>query len=588
MTTSAPTSDASSWLDKVDPAVVSRGKDYVRRKLVKPVASHSATQGLAFEVQGTELYHVVLDPASPFLSECDCPHAANGALCKHVVAAWFTMLAPSADVSTPAPKAKPAPRKTPTKAVAVPSTGLVAEAELAAIRKFISERSNTSTALNAGRRLSAIEEDIPQSPKQWRSFVVHAMPPKQGMYGRELERWADNALDALQLLDEQLTQQPAMVRNATGIALLRLYKIWQTSDDSDGQVAELYGWLLDMVHKAVKAEPPPKSWLKDWIALMEADPVGNWNEEELLADAGPALRTAYAHWAIEEWNAWCKAHPLQASKSRRKSEEREPAWDLAYKRGILRSRFLWAMAQSQDVPTQLQTMQDCAVYADDWIGLIEFCRRNGLERQGLEFAQEAIKAFSNDHQIKTLVLGLYRQAGWDKQAMELAQQRLDGHPADEEHLQTVLDCAAALGTPVETAFAEQLERLLKRSVRLDRSMVARTEIDVALRWLLARNDWAKALELYERPDTVLLNSDLIQELALALPAVHSGNAIAMLESVLYAQMKGGTSPYKRELQIARLILKRVPQAGRRAWVDAAIARYPQRKRYVEGLEAMIT
>ncbi len=580
MTTSALLPDASSWLDKVDPAVVSRGKDYVRRKLVKPVAS------LAFEVQGSELYHVVLDPASPFLSECDCPHAANGALCKHVVAAWFTMLAPSADVSTPAPKAKPASRKRTAKTAAVPSTGLVAEAELAVIREFISERSNTSTAPNAGQRLSATE-DIPQSPKQWRSFVVHAMPSKQGMYGRELERWADNALDALQLLDEQLTQQPAMVRNAIGIALLRLYMIWQTSDDSDGQVAELYGWLLNMVHKAVKAEPPPKSWLKDWIALMEADPVGNWNEEELLADSGPALRTAYAHWAIEAWSAWCKAHPLQASKSGRMSDKREPAWDLAYKRGKLRLRFLWAMAQSQDMPTQLQTMQDCAVYADDWIGLIEFCRRNGLERQGLEFAQEAIKAFSNDHQIKTLVLGQYRQAGWDKQAMELAQQRLDGHPADEEHLQTVLDCAAALGTPVETAFAEQLERLLKRSVRQDRSLVAKTEIDVAVKWLLARNDWAKALELYERPDTVLLNSDLIQQLAFALPEIHSGKAIAMLESVLYAQMKGGTSPYKRELQIARLILKHVPQAGRRAWVDAAIARYPQRKRYVEGLNAMI-
>ena len=171
--------------------------------------------------------------------------------------------------------------------------------------------------------------------------------------------------------------------------------------------------------------------------------------------------------------------------------------------------------------------------------------------------------------------------------MELAQQRLDGHPADEEHLQTVLDCAVALGTSVETAFAEQLERLLKRSVRQDRSLVAKTEIDVALRWLLARNDWAKALELYERPDTVLLNSDLIQKLALELPAAHSGKAIALLETVLYARMTHSTSPYKWELQIARLILKRVPQADRRAWVDAAIARYPQRKRYVEGLKAMI-
>ena len=336
-----------------------------------------------------------------------------------------------------------------------------------------------------------------------------------------------------------------------------------------------------MIHSAVKAEPPPASWLKKWVALLEADPVYSWSEKDILADAGPVLRRAYADWAIKEWKDWCALHPDPARALRGGD------WSLSYRRSMLRKRYLWAMAQEQDLPTLIQTMRDSTIEVCDWTELIEFCRANGQDRLAFAYAETALKAYPSEDRLRKLMLELFQHDGWDEQAMELAQQRLDRCPADMDLLQSVLDCAAALGVPPETAFAQQLERVLKRSTKATRTRAGKVYIDIGLRWLLARNDWQAALELYERDDSEKPGDSSIYSLAMALPASHHAQAVTMLESLLHEQMLRASSPYKHEVQMARAILQRVPAEQRNAWLDAMVARYQRRTRLVTELRALL-
>lgn len=579
------------WLSKVDTGVVSRGMDYLRRKLVTPIDTGSDGEHLEFKVQGSELYTVTLDRADPGLSECDCPHASDANVCKHVVAAWLSVYAPEvADLKKPtakSPTRKSAAKSNAggTKQAAERKADLefLQQQSLPALQEWVAQTSQRDSAIAMQLRQWRMQtQDLPQTAAQWRSFVTQAMPQRQGMYGRELQRWVDSATEALQPLQEQLPQQPAMVRDATAKALLRLYKIWQTCDDSDGQVWELYEWLLATIQSAVKADPPPASWLKVWIELLAADPVGNWNEEAFLADAGPAMRSAYAQWAIKEWKLWCKAHPEKPLPHKQSASSH-----LDYPRSRHRNRFLWAMAQSQDIPAQVQCMRDCTVRASDWADLIDFCERNEQQRLAFAYAQEAIKAFPDDDHIKQRMLKLYQRDGWDEQALELAQKLLDQSPADLRQLQTLIDCAGKLGIASDKAFEQQLQRLLKKHTRRQKDGTDAVQIDIALAWLLSRNDWQGALALYKRKDSLQPWPDTVHQLAMALPASHAQESIDLLESILHRQLEHATSPYRRELQLTRSILQRLPATERLFWRNALCARYYRKKRFVEGVSALL-
>ena len=237
-----PISSPSSWLETVDSGVLKRGRDYVRRDLVTPLAG----AGNHFQVQGSELYHVKLDEANPVLSECDCPHADGGNLCKHVVAAWLTrheVETPSAATTSTTSQDKTrrqstaATRTTKKQSERQADLDFLHSQGLDELREWIAGEVERNEAL--ARQLNQWRlqtQDVPRSPAQWRSFVTGAMPARRGMYGRQLERWTDEAQENLQLLATQLEQQPALVRDAVVVALQRLYKTCETADDSYWQL----------------------------------------------------------------------------------------------------------------------------------------------------------------------------------------------------------------------------------------------------------------------------------------------------------------------------------------------------------------
>lgn len=597
-----------SWQLLTSSTIYDRGADYFRRG--KVLALQAAAHGTAhrFAVQGSQRYQVSIDPEDPLQSHCDCPHAQSVPVCKHMVAAWLAMqTGANQTVHLPASLQEAAAaavqavlnRRSATQGKAAPATGKAAAKlqDMQADMDFLQTRSAAELCAWIAQQCDRDpqlaqqlglwrqqQQPQPRSTAQWRSFLTQAMPQRRHLYGRDLQRWANDAMAALQPLDQLLESQPAGIRTASTLALQRLYKLWETADDSHGQLYDLHGWLQDLLQRSVHAEAPPASWLKDWQALLEADPLGNWDEAAFLEGAGQALQQAYARHAVAAWEAWNQAHP-PATRAQRKT-----AWSDDFEHNIersrLRQRYLWAMGRSMDMGAHIALMQQTAASYSDWLDTVEFCERHQRLREALASAQQGLLQHPDHDGLQTALLTCFRRDGWDEEAHTLAQRLLSRRPHDIQRLDTVLECAVALGHARSDMLATLVEQALHKTPHpADRSQPSRRDISLPVAWLLHEGQWQRALELLDLPDHWCEQRTLLQ-LALRLPATQHARAVQLLQSRLALDMQSSSSPYHEELQLVRHTLARMPAADTAAWLTELRERYARKSNFIKGLNAL--
>jgi hypothetical protein len=594
-----------SWRVLADPAVCDRGIDYFRRGKVQslPAAAHSTTH--RFAVQGTQRYQVSIDPHDPLQSRCDCPHAQDVAVCKHMVAAWLTLqtdgdAAPvlSAELLAAASAAAQTAqaRRSSKQGKAVPATGKAAARlqNMQADLDFLQARSATELCAwiaqqcdrdpQLAQQLGLWRQRLqaqPRSTAQWRSFLTQAMPQRRHLYGRDLQRWADDAMAALQPLEPLLDSLPADIRTVSTLALHRLYKLWETADDSHGQLYDLHAWLRELLQRSVHAEAPPASWLKDWLALMESDPVGNWDEAALLEGAGAALQQAYVSHAVAAWN---QTHRRPTTARRKAAWSGDFGHD--FQRSRLRQRYLWAMGRSMDIGALITLMQQTAASSSDWLGTVAFCERRQRPREALASARQGLQQHPDHDGLQTALLACFRRDGWDEEAHVLAQGLLAKRPHDMQRLDAVLECAVALGHARTSTLAAQVKQALDQTpCGADRGQPPRREISVPIAWLLHEDEWQRALELLDQPEHWCERRTLLQ-LALRLPPTHHARAVPLLQSRLALDMQSSSSPYHAELQLVRHTLARLPEADTAAWLAELRACYARKSNFIKGLDAL--
>lgn len=573
------------WLDEADAGVVSRGEKYYLSGAVA-LASTQRKGYQSFVVQGSEPYFVHLHDSDLYRNSCTCPHAESVNICKHMVAAKLYALGP--------PPAKGSPSASHSEKSKTSAEVQEIQANIAFLRARSAEElcnwiglqcDNNPLLAQQLSRWRTQSRDAPQTPAQWRRYLTQAMPQRRNMWGRELQQWVDDALESLELLRQQVTQQPTHIRYAAEVGLRRLFKIWESCDDSNGEGQDLYADLQELLKVSINEEAPPASWLEDWFQLMEDDPLGDWDEAGLLAIAGESLRQAYVRKASQEWKILTST-PATAAKGR----WHQASWNLQFQQNALRQkwrrRYLWSVQQEQSTEAWLSVIQKTATSELEWIELVDACEQYQQPRLALQYAQQGLKLFKGSDRLQQQLLQCYRRDGWDQEAYELAKICLHTKPTEVQRLNTLLDCAVTIGRDRDQQFQDLLQHAIA-SAPAPYGESKGKDIYLALIWLLHEDRWLQALDLLSQPGMVCSWESLVKQLTKRLPETHRKQAASLLQSLLKQKMENAKSPYSAELQLVKQIRTRLPAADRLAWLQSLRASYARKSNFIQGLDQII-
>lgn len=197
-----------------DEGSLHRGRDYFRRGRVQQLTVSSDGTVRAV-VEGEQLYRVVLRDRT---WDCSCPMGAGGAFCKHCVAVGLTVNSEQGPGSDPTP---------------------TADATLAETRKRILAGIRTRRDLHDWRAVSSYAADAGASVDELRSAVL------QWGAGRMLP----------------------IVEAATDIAVKAILR----ADDSNGEIGDLIGELLELHAELCTAVPPQPRRLIEWLIDFQFD-----------------------------------------------------------------------------------------------------------------------------------------------------------------------------------------------------------------------------------------------------------------------------------------------------------------------------
>ena len=252
----------------------------------------------------------------------------------------------------------------------------------------------------------------------------------------------------------------------------------------------------------------------------------------------------------------------------------------------MRRRYLWAMAQSQDLTAQIQLARQTAESAEDWLELLEFCEEHQRPREAQAMSQLAIEAFPEHFLLMTARLKCLRRDGWDDEAEVMARRLLDETPGDLMRLDEWLDCVKALGRDPEQALDAAIAQRTQRPAPSPRTRSGdeRLDLSVPLQWLMHRQQSSKALALAQQHPSAYLDRSTLRELALSLPPEQRERTIQLLEALLHQMMEYAHSPYYHELKLVQLIFTRLQPEQRPPWLQALRERYGRKTNFIKGLK----
>lgn len=348
-----------------------RGCDYYRDGAVEFLDVE--TDCLHALVRGGQLYTVALTSDDGVLDyACSCPHAAEGAFCKHCVAAALAWLKRGT---------KPTPAK---------SRRATEEPTLADAAKILREE-DTDTLV---KLMIAWAKDDPELHDRLIQHTARRMGPERGIAVarrafdravavddfidyREAASWSNAVGEAIDNIDRLLQDgQAAAVVELCESALEKLEQAAEAVDYSDGYLDELFDRLQDIHLRACrKAKPDPASLAAQ---LFEREMHGEFN---------------VFHNAIERYSGVLGAEGRRAY---RELAERE--WK---KRGAGGNHRLASIMEvlaraSGNVEELVAVLSRDLSSSFDYLRIAEVYREARRHDQALEWAEKGLKAFPRD------------------------------------------------------------------------------------------------------------------------------------------------------------------------------------------------
>ena len=580
--------------DQAGPSVYGRGETYALGGAVDELCISFADDGLQAEatVSGTQDYAVqwCIGDAGDVAADCDCPHAQDGYFCKHQVALGLAL---HALLEGGAPATDEAARK---KIAAAAKRAQTQAANQAALRQFVQQQSAQTladwlwqqaegdralmSALKAWAAVSRSGDDWPAI----KAAITATVPPARGFLDwRGASAYARQAEPVLALLRRHVKAKPALGRQACEHALLRLYRVAEEADDSNGDLGGLVEQVMDLLVDTLRTAPPPAEWVDRWFELMAADPWGLWHEPDVLQAAGESVRQRHAQRVTQDWQRWLAKNPASAQ-SKHASSYHISSSDI--ERATLRRRYLTVLQAQGDVQAVIETMKASARSAHEWRELVEFCDEHDRQREGFQYALDGVKRFPGDPSCERLLLQAYERDGWDAEALVLRRRQFERYPWRAEDYDALLRAAQAAGH-ARAAYRDELHAWAEQRERAESSRGMRRtgnpHADVSLRvtWLLHEKRDQDALALVQPPNTC--QDDLLWQLAERLPQTQQAEAVALLKRLFEAAMLGAQSPYRRPLELVREIARRQPSSEFRPWLAWLRATHKAKRNFIKGL-----
>ena len=536
------------------PQVLARGAALVAKVREFECSSQGALSAAQARVQGGSLYraHLTHSPGGALRGDCDCPHAAGGEACKHQAAlalAWRAVLCGEALHETP-PEAVPPQAPEPSWAdfVRAQSSTALAERLLAWAAKV----PELKRELQLWQRSSTPVGDLAQAKK----LVTSLLSAPRDLYEwRAVSAYVRKAEAVLGLLAGWADTDPALALGAAEHAWLKLRKLLDNADDSNGEIQGLLNEVgLLWLQALQRLGPQPAAFAERLAKLQALDEWGYFPLAGALVAAGP----------------------LPAARLR---TQLAAAWEGRAAKDAQR-HYLDLLAALGDGPERLRVLRRDLAQPYDHVRLIEELVAQGQAREALQAAEAACKAHPGDRRLRGQLIAAYERDGWDDEALALRQRDFEANPGNAEYhalVQAALRCGHD-GAAFRAGLWQRLQALhaAQRGGYLAEGL-AGLLLDV---WT-DEAEFERGLAWLQGGAAVPLRA--LQRFALALPDRAAG--ADLLKGVLARQMLNAKTPYASELQTVRAVLERLsPEAGR-LWVAWLGVEYRVKRRFVEQLEA---
>lgn len=470
MITDLPDDD---WLrEQAGPGAYQRGTGYWRdRRVVLLQVSESVLTG---EALGTYTYRLRLSrDGDPWRWQCDCPAAANGAFCKHLVAVVLTARTIETDgIPAEGGAAGSASRSEPG-----PTDDLRTFLQAQPVERL----AEWLWALAQENRDVEKRLLLHRTANEPRAFKV-AMGKVLTTGGfLDYRRTMDYAvrLDAvIGPLRDLLQHDAPECRLLCEYALKRLFKAVERCDDSAGALGDRMAEIAGLHAQACIAAAPGKPLAASLLALQRLDDWGLMPLSDYWEPLGSAGQADYAKRVLAEFE------------------------------GLPPARTGWADYASREVCRRVEALARCANDFDllqralrhdltgPWqhLRVLESLREFGREREALAWAEAANKRFPADDALRAALAECLGEAGMDDEALEHTWQRFLRQPIPE--------CWRALKRWSGDAWPAWRARALEAAAKIDNG-----DASLRIRLLMHDGDFETAVELSRnhpvRPDELL-------------------------------------------------------------------------------------
>lgn len=527
-------------------AAFARGEAYFQDGRVR--LTQSGTEALEAIAEGTSTYRLWLRSQDGGLDwHCDCPAAADGSFCKHLVAAGLSWLAGVSGES------------------GVCSSG---DGLLEALRERSAEELATwlheAALRDSGLELRLRSRLGQHSKDELKSVVREAISTRGFLDFHRTMEYASDLDGVLELLEGSIDADPVSTFELCEYAVKRLIRLYERADDSSGMLGDRVADLARLHARAVR----------------EAGAGG-------VELAGRLYRLKQK----DEWNLFPLADywdVLGAKGQAAYARRVEKAYQaLPEPSGGRRNRFLWGEAfqvtyqreELAEVQGDLETL--IAIHSCDlsfpaaYERIIQACRDYGRELEAMHWAENGVKAHPDSAALRVLLAEELGRVGLEDEAVEMlfSAFRSWPNPGTWDQLKRVS------GGNWPAWREKALEAIASREYQRDDDG---RDVSERLDFLLHDGDLSAAVKLarvYRAwPGTLL-------RLAEAISTEYPGDAAAFYRRVIDVELEPAVS--KRYPRIVRL-MKRAracdPGPETEKWLEAIRSRYARRPSLIKRMD----
>jgi uncharacterized Zn finger protein len=432
-----------------------RGLDYFSHGHVETL--EATAESVRASVRGNQDYTVTLASDDGVLDySCDCPVGAEGAFCKHCVAAALAWLNRDSGAAAPSKRGR---AKTPTLADA---GKILQEEEPATLVRLLLDWAKDDERLRERLILFAARRSGPDAgAAAARRAFERAVRVQSFLHYREASGWARDVDDAIDSVEQLLNDgQAAAVVELCEAALRLLTDAIQSVDDSDGHFTMLSERLQDIHYKACQeARPEPRDLARrlfEWELHGEFD-VFFGAAERYAKILGTEGLSAYRQLAEAEW----------AKTPQRTAADQRSGWGEDFRiRHIME-----ALARaSGDFDELVAVMSRDLSSAYNYLQVAEACREEGRADEALSWAEKGLEAFPErtDSRLREFAAEEYHCRGRHADAMNLIWAEFSERPFLETYKTLEKHARQAGSWPKwrERALAEIRARIAKAKERV--------------------------------------------------------------------------------------------------------------------------